>query len=143
MACRSDSAIIDDRGLALHESKKIKGAPKGHERRLEPRRVVNERCGIEVQVGEDVFEGIAVDVSPLGVGVFLSSHLAIGAEVALTVLSTRFEVSIPARVIWCNRLPSTKNIIKQSTPMPWKMGLVFEPKSDEEKKAAKLLSDSL
>lgn len=70
------------------------------------------------------------DISPKGVGLFCSTPLQPGQEVAITLDEPR-RIYLRGRIIWCQNQESESHIISEKT-FAFRMGIQFTPQSATE-----------
>ena len=115
-------------------------------RRVE-RRVVHERCPVIVTIAADGLEysvsGIATDVGPRGIGLITDNPVAQSSTVYVTLKSKLFTHEMKARVIWCRELPSCGKIIKTDPIFIWRVGLLFQPEDEDDRKLLQHIFEQL
>ncbi|MEW6057680.1 MAG: PilZ domain-containing protein [Bdellovibrionota bacterium] len=119
------------------------------DRRQEGRRVVHEKCKVILSIADNgasgtaPISGVVTDISAKGIGIFSEAFLNNTTTIMIILKGRRFEHELQAKVAWCRRIPTTGRIIKASQALNWRMGLMFDFRSDEERALLEKLSVSL
>lgn len=112
------------------------------------RRIVHERCHVIVATLENAefdisIEGVATDIGPRGIGLITNNPIAPRTTVTITLNSKYFTHEFSATVVWCRELPSSGKIIKVNPIFGWRMGLMFQPQGEDERKLLQHIFEQL
>ncbi|MBI3544100.1 MAG: hypothetical protein HY075_12590 [Deltaproteobacteria bacterium] len=111
-----------------------------------PRRIVHERCAVDVR-GEVPTEGFAFEIGVESIALVLHETLRPGEVVGLTIKTTKVpgvgETCFAAKVAWSTRLPISERVLKPGPAHTWQAGLLFLPKTEEERVLLRRLAEVL
>lgn len=109
---------------------------------------MHERCPVQLLSAENdeveiSVEGIATDIGPRGIGLITNDAIAPQTVIHITLKSKCFTHEFKAVVVWCRELPSCGKIIKVAPIYGWRMGLMFLPQSQDERKLLQHIFEQL
>lgn len=98
---------------------------------------------VENEEADVSIEGIATDIGPRGIGLITNNPLPPRTSVTITLNSKYFTHEFKAVVIWCRELPSSGKIIKVAPIFGWRMGLMFQPQGEDDRKLLQHIFEQL
>lgn len=122
-----------------------KNEKKGAERRIEPRRIVHERCEVAVKLSADEppVKGILTDISNKGLGLLLEFPIRPTKEVSIEIRGSVVQHQLNAKSRWCQKIPSTGRVIKTGPNFLWRVGMQLLFTSQDEVMAMKKIADTI
>jgi Tfp pilus assembly protein PilZ len=81
------------------------------------------------------------DLTPKGIGLFTSSPMMVGQEIALTIEDPK-RFYVRGRIVWCQEVANVNKVLSEH-PFSYRIGIEFVVGSPEERQAIKTYCEEL